>query len=156
MRARGGGARARAQPCSEMKGEWAPLGDPEFGADPGHRIKGFGKFAYALANKTGTGFNGEHAKYLKRTYGYIIKAYAREPDATAEDMVKRVRIGILQHACGDHSECNSEWCKAKLAEERGQVAPLPPAGHLMPAGGRGQRVRQDGACPGECVYRSVA
>ena len=103
-----------------MEGEWKPVGDPVIGADPGHRIKGFGKEGYTLSKQAGTGYNKEHAKYLKRTFGFILKKHAREDDATAEQVQKKLRIGIMQHAFGDHSECESEWCKYKLASELGQ------------------------------------
>ena len=120
------------EPVCEMGGEWAPVGDPVIGADPGHRIKGFGKEAYALANAVGSRFNNDHAKYLKRSYGYILKKYAHEDDATAQYVQQRLRIGIMQHGFGDHRDCESDWCKYKLAEERGEPAPKPPAGHLLP------------------------
>ncbi len=105
--------RARARHIS--KGGQLPTSveEPTFLADPSHRKQVFARAIYNLANalvKTSKVTKGL-AGHLKNCYGACVK---RNHHHTADELSKRVQ-NILEHICGNHSNCDDSWCYDKKA-----------------------------------------
>ena len=90
---------------------------PVFLADPSHRIKVVSKHFYALANAPvrTSRVNKNHAKRLKKDWGYMIRQNRSSDMPTFLKAAK----AVLQHVFNNHQHCG-DWCLAKKAEEEGK------------------------------------
>lgn len=96
---------------------WIP--EPEFLADPGHRVKCVSKYFYKLAKQkvAKSRVTKGMAKRLKKNWGYMIK---QNKGGSLEDFVKNAH-SPLEHLFNNHAYCSSKWCNALKAEEEGKI-----------------------------------
>jgi len=120
--------RARARNMNNGGQLPANIEEPTFLADPSHRKRVFARAVYNLANapmKTSAVTKGL-AGHLKNCYGACVK---RNRHRSAEDLSDHVH-NILEHICGNHTNCDESWCYDKKAEKLGKQF-YPPKDHRI-------------------------
>lgn len=91
--------------------------EPEFLADPTHRIKVVATHFYELAKAlvSESRVSKPMAKRLKKNWGYMLR---QNRDKTIEEFVEKANAP-LEHIFGNHHHCDKEWCNALKAQEEG-------------------------------------
>jgi ribosomal protein L37AE/L43A len=91
-----------------------PLEHPTitFLADKNHRIKNFAKLVFRLARLRKSerlGCTSCDAERIKKCMGYAISMYCTKD----MDYFAKMCQNVVEHHFGNHSDCESLWCKAK-------------------------------------------
>lgn len=92
--------------------------EPQFKADPSHRIKVVAKYFYLLKNQAAakSKMNAVTARRLKRSWGYMIR---QNIDSPLDEFVTAAKA-VLEHTFNNHEFCG-DWCQGKRAIKEGKV-----------------------------------
>ena len=114
--------------------------EPEFFADPTHRIKVVAHFyALATAPVRVSRVTKDIAKNLKKSWGYMIRQNRHLTNV--EEFVDAAKA-CVEHMFNNHQHCNISWCNALKAEKEGKVY-VRPQGWLSSDDARGKKMYDD-------------
>ena len=110
---------------------------PEFLADPSHQKKVVAKHFYALASApvSSSRVTNDHAKRMKKNWGYMLQLNTQTPMNTFVEKSK----APLEHMFNNHKYCTVEWCQALQAQKEGKAF-THPQGWLSVEEARGKKI----------------